>query len=96
VASHDRSPADLGKWPNFRAITAGMTTTLDPRLSLIVGRRSIRAYRPAPVSEEIVTNLLAAAMAAPSACAKDPWRFVVMRQRDTLAAIAEALKILRG
>jgi len=68
-----------------------MTTTLDAKLSFIVGRRSIRAYQAAPVSDEIVTNLLAAAMAAPSACAKDPWRFVVMRHRDTLTAVADAL-----
>jgi nitroreductase len=30
-------------------------------------------------------------MAAPSACAKDPWRFVVVRNRATLKLIAEAL-----
>lgn len=30
-------------------------------------------------------------MAAPSAAAKDPWRFVVIRNRDTLSEIAAAL-----
>jgi nitroreductase len=30
-------------------------------------------------------------MAAPSAAGKDPWRFVVVRNRQTLAAIATAL-----
>jgi nitroreductase len=38
-----------------------------------------------------VTDLLTAAMAAPSACGKDPWRFVVVRDRPMLAAIAAAL-----
>ena len=30
-------------------------------------------------------------MAAPSACAKDPWRFVVIRQKSMLAAVAAGL-----
>jgi nitroreductase len=68
-----------------------MPPTLDPRLSFIFGRRSIRAYRAEPVSDGMVTSLLAAAMAAPSACEKDPWRFVVLRDRERLAAIAAAL-----
>jgi len=64
---------------------------LDPKLSFIFGRRSIRAYRAELVSDEIVASLLAAAMAAPSAGAKDPWRFVVVRDRERLAEIAAAL-----
>jgi nitroreductase len=68
-----------------------MTSAQNPKLSFLFGRRSIRAYQAAPVSDETVADLLAAAMAAPSACAKDPWRFVVVRNRDTLAAIAAAL-----
>jgi nitroreductase len=68
-----------------------MTPTLDGKLSLFFGRRSIRAYQAATVSDEVVADLLAAAMAAPSACAKDPWRFVVVRNRVTLNLIADAL-----
>jgi len=68
-----------------------MSQVLNSKLSLIFGRRSIRAYQQAPVSDEIVSDLLAAAMAAPSACAKDPWRFVVVRDRPTLQALAAAL-----
>ena len=68
-----------------------MNTNLDEKLGLIFGRRSIRLYSPAPVSEAAVQKLLEAAMAAPSAAAKDPWRFVVIRYRQTLSAIAAAL-----
>jgi nitroreductase len=68
-----------------------MSSAQNPKLSFIFGRRSIRAYQDAPVSDELVGDLLAAAMAAPSACAKDPWRFVVVRNRATLEAIALAL-----
>jgi len=64
---------------------------MNPKLSSIFARRSIRAYRRQPVSNEAVRDLLEAAMAAPSAAAKDPWRFVVIRDRDTLSRIAEGL-----
>src|SRR5512143_2713812 len=59
-------------------------------LDLIFGRRSIRLYTPAAVSEASVQKLLEAAMAAPSAAAKDPWRFVVIRNRRTLSEITAA------
>lgn len=61
------------------------------RLGFIFGRRSIRVYKPGEVSEQTVQTLLEAAMAAPSAVAKDPWRFVVVRSRVTLGKIADAL-----
>ncbi len=61
------------------------------KLDFIFGRRSIRRFKPGEVSEETVRILLEAAMAAPSAQACDPWRFVVIRQRETLQKIAEIL-----
>jgi nitroreductase len=64
--------------------------TSDP-LSFIFGRRSVRVYAPGDVREDTIQVLLEAAMAAPSAVAKDPWRFVVIRQRQTLQRIAEVL-----
>ena len=68
-----------------------MNTNVNDNLSFIFGRRSIRVYSPTPVSEAAVQKMLEAAMAAPSAAAKDPWRFVVIRDRQTLSAIANAL-----
>jgi nitroreductase len=68
-----------------------MTTNIDERLGFIFRRRSIRAYTPQAVSDENVQKLLEAAMAAPSAAATDPWRFVVVKNREMLSRIAEAL-----
>ena len=68
-----------------------MTTTIDQNLSFIFGRRSIRAYTAEPVSQEAVQKLLEAAMAAPSAAACDPWRFIVLRNRGILTRIADTL-----
>lgn len=65
-----------------------MTTTIDDNLGFILGRRSIRVYSPGEVSEPAVTRLLEAAMAAPSAMTKDPWRFVVVRDKQTLSKLA--------
>jgi nitroreductase len=50
-----------------------MNASIDQRTSLIFGRRSIRLYTGAPVEEALIDKLLEAAMAAPSAVAKDPF-----------------------
>ena len=60
-------------------------------MEAILGRRSVRLFRPGLVSDAMVKSLLEAAMAAPSASAADPWRFIVLRDRTTLAQIADAL-----
>jgi nitroreductase len=56
----------------------------------IFARRSIRKYTDEPVGEEDVKTLLEAAMAAPSASNRKPWQFVVVTERQTLGALAEA------
>ena len=68
-----------------------MSASNDDKLELIFGRRSIRVYAPGDISEESVTRLLEAAMAAPSAMTKDPWRFIVVRDRQTLSHLASVL-----
>jgi nitroreductase len=68
-----------------------MNTDAEDRLGFIFGRRSIRLYSSEAVSDAAVQKLLEAAMAAPSAAAKDPWRFVVVRNRKTLTDISVAL-----
>jgi len=60
-------------------------------LKLIFARRSVRVYSPGHVPEETVTVLLEAAMAAPSAMAKDPWRFIIVRHAAVLQSLANAL-----
>ncbi len=68
-----------------------MTSNVEEKLGFIFGRRSIRAYTNEAVSDGAVRKLLEAAMAAPSAAATDPWRFVVVKNRKTLSKIATAL-----
>ena len=62
------------------------------RLAPLVGRRSIRRYEDRPLDDATVQALLEAAMAAPSAVAKDPWRFVVVQDKAMLARLAAGLR----
>lgn len=55
----------------------------------IISRRSIRRYSGEKISDNIVENLLKAAMYAPSAVNRQPWHFVVFRDRSTMHAITE-------
>jgi nitroreductase len=66
--------------------TADMDT-----LDAIHTRRSIRKYVSQPVAEELVQKLLAAAMQAPSARNQQPWQFVVIDDRATLAQIPDIM-----
>jgi nitroreductase len=64
---------------------------MDKRLSAIFNRRSIRKYQPDEIDQTDIQSLLEAAMAAPSACCKDPWRFVVIQDKEMLNKMAEGL-----
>jgi nitroreductase len=57
-------------------------------MDAILTRRSIRTYTDQAVSDESITELLRAAMAAPSAGNQQPWQFVVIRERRTLDRLA--------
>ena len=53
-------------------------------LEAILTRRSIRKFKKDPVDEATIRKLLEAAMSAPSARNQQPWRFVVITDRETL------------
>jgi nitroreductase len=53
-------------------------------LEAIKTRRSIRKFKPQPISREIVKELLEAAMFAPSAGNEQPWQFIVLDDRKIL------------
>lgn len=54
-------------------------------------RRSIRRYKPEPISDELIEQLLTAATWAPSAHNRQPWRFVVMTNAGTKHQLATAM-----
>ena len=59
-------------------------------IQTIFARRSIRKYTLEPVSEGDIQTLLESAMAAPSASNRKPWQYVVVTERETIDALAEA------
>ena len=58
--------------------------------SVIEKRRSIRKYRADPVSDEDLKRVLEAGRLAPSGGNRQPWSFVVVRERQTKDALAIA------
>jgi nitroreductase len=64
---------------------------MNAKLAPLFIRRSVRKYNQEPVTDAEIRDLLEAAMAAPSACAKDPWDFVVVRGRAALDRLAGVL-----
>jgi nitroreductase len=59
-------------------------------LETIHTRRSVRKYTNADITGLELESLLRAAMAAPSAGNQQPWRFVVVRDKEVLGQLAEA------
>ena len=60
-------------------------------LELIQSRRSIRRYAPDPVPQEWVEKMLSAAIWAPSAHNRQPWRFVVIEKSGTKEHLATSM-----
>ena len=55
---------------------------------LVAARRDVRnGFRPDPVSDDLLTRVLAAAHQAPSVGLSQPWDFIVLRDRTTRARI---------
>ena len=53
-------------------------------------RRSIRKYKPDPIPDGYITELLHSARLAPSGCNAQPWRFKIVREPDVKAKLAQA------
>ncbi len=53
-------------------------------LTCLMTRRSIRKYKADPIPDDVLTSILDAALAAPSAINLQHWHFVVLRSPDKL------------
>ena len=56
-------------------------------LEVIMSRTSIRNFTGEPVSREQLETILKAGMAAPSAMNVQPWRFVVVTEKEKIAQV---------
>lgn len=69
-----------------------MTTPLEAFEHVLFTRRSVRAFDSQPLPEELVCKLLEAAISAPSASNKQPWRFFNVSSRAAIASMADAVR----
>ena len=59
---------------------------------IIASRRTIRRFKPDAVDRALLERMLEMAILAPSASNKQPWRFLVVQQRETIARMAAAVQ----
>lgn len=58
----------------------------------ILTRRSSRKFTDAPVSREILDDLVQAALHAPSGCGKQTWKFTVITNKAAIKRLADAIE----
>jgi len=56
-------------------------------MDVILTRRSIRKYVNKPISDDLIKELLEAAVSAPSAGNQQPWHFVILDDKSTFQDI---------
>lgn len=61
-------------------------------LRAIYARRAVRAYTPEQLSEDVIRELLDAAVQAPTAMHTEPWAFAVVQNRDMLRRYSDRAK----
>jgi nitroreductase len=59
-------------------------------IDLLRSRRSIRVFSDQPVEQEKVDLLIEATLRSPAQAGKPPWEFVVVSDRETIAALSQA------
>ncbi len=58
-------------------------------IDTILKRRSVREFTDSPVSTEDINSILNAGRWAPSGLNNQPWRFIVIRKKDTIMQLSE-------
>jgi nitroreductase len=62
--------------------------TAEDRIAFLRSLRAVRSFRPDPVPQEVVDDILEVARWSGSASNRQPWEFVVIRDKETLGALA--------
>ena len=58
-------------------------------IDTILNRRSVREFMDKPVSKDDINTILTAGHWAPSGLNNQPWRFIVIRNQETIQRISE-------
>ena len=68
----------------------------NPVIDAIYARRSIRSYLDKPVPKDQVKKLLSAGVMSPSAMNRQPWRFVVIQNKEKIKELSRHVKKQMG
>jgi nitroreductase len=60
----------------------------EDRIAFLRSLRAVRSFRPEPVPQEVVDDILEVARWSGSASNRQPWELVVIRDRESLEALA--------
>ena len=63
-------------------------STAEDRIAFLRSLRAVRSFRPDPVPQNVVDDVLGVARWSGSASNRQPWELVVIRERETLEALA--------
>ena len=66
--------------------------TGEDHLQHLLGRRSVRDFKPEPIPAIVLERLIAAATTAPSPTNRQPWRFAVVQDPSKRALLATAVQ----
>ncbi|HKI55050.1 MAG TPA: nitroreductase family protein [Anaerolineales bacterium] len=69
-----------------------MTSTTDLH-NFLRTRRSVRRFKPDPIPDSVINDILTTATFAPSAHNRQPWRFVVVKDIFTKTRLADAMAV---
>src|SRR5918999_1366818 len=61
--------------------------TTEDRIAFLRSLRAVRSFRPDPVPQEVVDDILEVARWSGSASNRQPWELVLIRDRETLGAL---------
>lgn len=87
--SEPRDTGQVGSKPYLRADSPALSVNFEDLHSLFRRRRSVRWYLPRPVPVELIYKAIDAAAQAPSACNRQPFRFIVATKPDLVSKIAD-------
>lgn len=92
AADIESGPSDIHQVhskPYLRADSPALSVNFEDLHKLFQRRRSVRWYLPRPVPVELIYKAIDAAAQAPSACNRQPFRFIVATKPDLVSKIAD-------
>lgn len=84
---------EILQFSNGNSMRAVLFSREGQELAWIKSRQSVRRFLPQDVPEEVTTRLLEAAIQAPSAHNRQPWRFAVLGTEGAKVRLAEGMGV---